>query len=664
MEELQHQLLADAAEILKTLAADISELRVARWQGPHRRELAARIFRHVHTLKGTASSLEIESIAGIAHEFEAVLDGLRLGRVELTNDLLNLFEDATEAIAQVLKRTSKKTKSTADSLTKRLADVAATGKQRAYIADSLRSALPPDIARALSEYDLQHAREAVREGAHLFIVTARFSIDDFDEGFRQLTKLLGESGEVIATVPGAPLTAEELHFQLFYAAQIITAHTVKRISSLGQIEITKLGIVPGGASTSIEPTTPAVFQVEAQRAASVEVSLRQIENLVSELRDLFRESCNAVLSLAPPSNRDSANTTVESLQRQFSTLEETLIKLRLVPCAEMLERVAARSGRMAARQRGKQVEFEIEGGDVGIDKSLADLIVDPLSHLVQNAITHGIEGRDERVAAGKNATGKIRLQATSKGSRVHISVSDDGRGIDVPRIAAAACAQGIVKASEDLGADQCLRLIFRPGFSTSAEVDEMSGRGIGLEIVDRAMEQAGGEVRLATESGRGTTFVMMLPAALSSVPCVIVRLGQQFYGIASARIGEMRSLGAAELETVEKQNTLEWAGENVPVITMQSLLTQTIGNQRQGSASAVLWQSAGRVADLDNGVGRWALIVDAIIGQHETLVRGLGRHAARWPGVSGAAELWDGNVALVLDVEELIQRHQDIIPAT
>ena len=655
MEELQDQLLADASEIVDTLVADISDLRIARLQGRRRRELAARIFRHVHTLKGTARSLEIESLASVAHEFEAVLDGLRLGRIELTNDLLDLFENATEAIAQALKRTTKKSESAAKSLIKRLADVAATGKKQAFIADSLRSTLPQGIARALSEYDLQHAREAIREGGHLFIVNARFSIDDFDEGFRQLTKLLGESGEVIATVPGASVTADELQFRLLYAAEIIPAHTIRRVSNLGEIDINRLAIVPGPTSKPIEPTTPAVFQVEAQRASSVEVNLSQIENLISELRDLFRESCNAVLSVAPPSNRDSTDTAIAALQRQFSTVEETLIKLRLVPCAEMLERVATRSGRIAARQLGKQVEFEIEGGDVGIDKSLADIVVDPLSHLVNNAITHGIEGHEERVAAGKNATGKIKLQASSKGSRVHISVSDDGRGIDVPRIAAAACAQGIVKTPEDLGADQCLRLIFRPGFSTSVEVDEMSGRGIGLEIVDRAMEQTGGEVRLATESGLGTTFVMMLPAALSLMPCVIVRLGEQSYGIASARVGGMRSLDAVELETVEKQNTLEWAGEILPVIPMRNLLAQATGSGHDRGASAVLWQSAGRVNDLSDGSGRCAIIVDAILGQHETLVRGLGRHAARWAGVFGAAELWDGNVALVLDVDELIK---------
>ncbi len=184
----------------------------------------------------------------------------------------------------------------------------------------------------------------------------------------------------------------------------------------------------------------------------------------------------------------------------------------------------------------------------------------------------------------------------------------------------------------------------------------MSGRGIGLEIVDRAMEQAGGEIRLATEAGKGTTFVMMLPAALSLVPCVIVRLDEQYYGIAAARVAGLRSLGASEIDTIETEHTLEWAGESLPVIPMRNLLAQGTGVRPEGGTSAILWQSAGRATNLTDGSGRCALIVDAIIGQHETLVRGLGRHAAQWAGVSGVAELWDGKVALVLDLEELIER--------
>jgi two-component system, chemotaxis family, sensor kinase CheA len=647
MEELQRQFISDAAEIVEKLTRDVADLRVAHSEGRRRRELAARIFRHVHTLKGTALSLEVKALGRIAHEFEAVLDGVRLGRIDVTDEVLELFEEATELLGRALTKPSPQPgTSNTDLLTGRLAGLAAKSKQQGFIADSLRSTLPADIARALTEYDLQHAREAVREGARLFLVSAQFAVRDCDEGFRQLTRVLGETGEIIATVPAASSEVAEIHFRLLYAAEIVTPAIRKRASTLGQIEIEQLELSgPPQTAGPNQPTTTA-FQFEAQPASSVQVSLREIEGFVCDLRDLFRETSPLIVSAAA----------VPSLQRRFSILEEKLIKLRLVPCSALLERTVIRSGRIAARQLGKQVQFEIEGGDVGIDKSLADIILDPLLHLVGNAITHGIERPEERVAAGKNATGKIKLQASNVGSRVHISVSDDGRGIDVAGIAAIAYEQGIVKRPEELGPDQCLRLIFRPGFSTSTEVSALSGRGIGLEVVDRAMEQAGGEVRLATEAGKGTTFVMMLPFALTVLPCLLVKSADQFYGISSACVRGMRSLTALEMTEVAGENYLDWDGARVPAISLRSLTNQTDEIQTS-KGSALLYQAK---AEANSDHNRYALLVDAIVGRHETLIRGLGRHAARWPGVSGAAELWDGNVALVLDLDELIERHQEL----
>ncbi len=642
MEELQRQFIADTTEIVEKLARDIAELRVARSQGRRRRDLAGRVFRHVHTLKGTALSLEVKAVGRIAHEFETVLEGVRLGRVELSDDVLDVCEDAAYAIGRALTKLFQPAEvSSHETLAARLAEISARTPRHSYIADGLRSALPPDIGRALTEYDLQHAREALREGARLFIVSVRFGIDDFDEGFGHLTKLLGDTGEVIATIPAAS-EAGEIHLRLLYAAEIVTPDIRKHGWSVEQIEIEQLDV-------ELRPHSPAdhvksaLVQFEAQPTSSVQLTLRQIEDLVSDLRKLFREASQMIAS----------DTAVSSLQRRFCVLEDKLIKLRLVPCSELLERTTIRSGRFAARQLGKQVEFEIGNADVGIDKSLSDILVEPLLHLVGNAITHGIESPQERIAAGKNARGKVKLQATSRGSRVHISVSDDGRGIDVPRIATVAYEQGIVKRPEDLGPDQCLRLIFRPGFSTSTNLSEMSGRGIGLEVVDRAMEQAGGEVRLATEPGKGTTFVMMFPAALCVMPCVLAKSGDEFYGIASSGINEVRSLSASETQIMAHEKVLDWEGARVPVISLRQLTRQSDAAVDLG-ATVMLWQSTPPATSSDKIAGKCALLVDTIVGAQDILIRGLGRHASRWPGVSGAAELWDGNVALVLDIDELI----------
>lgn len=655
MSEEQGQFIADAREIVDRLDRDLEQLRAVRSRGRQRRQLAARIFRRVHTLKGSAGSLGLQSVSRIAHECEGVLDGMRLGRIEITDDVLDAFEDASDAIARALEAwSSNRTDPIADAVIERLHALAAKSKTQGTIASGLRSALPAEIARALSEYDLQHAREAIREGARLFIVSAGFALESFDEQFRELSKLLGQSGEIIATVPGEPATAEEINFRLLYAAELVSHETRRQATTLGRIELDELKIAESAADATTFPDTPQSISPTSLlpgESASVRVELAALDQLISETSELFRDTNNALETLSGSANKRAVDAAASRLRRRFVELEERLIKLRLVPCAELFERTAARAGRITARQLGKRVEFEIEGGKVGIDKSLAEAIAEPLLHLVRNAVGHGIESPETRTAAGKKATGTVRLAAFVEGNHVHITVTDDGRGIDLDRIANCATEHGIAGNGEGWSMDQCLRLIFRPGFSTASEVSELSGRGIGLDIVDRAMEQTGGEVRVATEAGVGTSFVMILPAALALVDCVIVRSDGQFYGIRSARVVDHRSLEAPEMEKIGSSNTIDWKGAELPVLSLRRLLSQAEDEDGQSGRSLIVCQAGtNRSAPTD----RFAVIVDSISGKQETLVRGLGRHAARWPGVSGAAELWDGNVALVLDVEQLI----------
>lgn len=654
MPEEQSQFVADAREIVERLYRDLEQLRTARSQGPKRRELAARIFRRVHTLKGSAGSLGLPSVSQIAHEFEDVLDGVRLGRIEITDSVLDAFEDAADAIARDLQSAPKETNETnetndsgAAKVIKRLNALAATSKQQGTIANSLRSALPPELARSLSEYDLQHTREAVREGAQLFIVSAGFAIGTFDQKFRDLTRLLGQSGEIISTVPGESATADEINFRLLYASELVSNDVLRQAETLGRIELNELKIDSSAAGANALPgASPlragATNEGDTGESTSVRVDMKQIDELISNAGELFRHTTDALLSLGAASNKQAVDTVNVHLRQWFIELEERLIKLRLVPAGEILERAAARAGRIAARQLGKQVEFEIAGGDVGIDKSLADTIADPLFHLVRNAVTHGIEAPEERVASGKSATGKVKLAAFNEGSRIHITVTDDGRGIDWDRIAAAAAEHGIANSGLELSPDQCLRLIFRPGFSTAPAVSELSGRGIGLDVVDRAMEPAGGEVRVATERGAGTTFAMIMPATLALVQCLLVQSGDQLYAIESAGVAETRS-------------NVDWRGESLPLLHLRALLGQTVDPEMP--VSVVVWRAPNNAPGPGGKEGnhRYALVVDGIKGQQETLVRSLGRHAARWAGVCGAAELFDGNVALVLDLGELIK---------
>ena len=658
MDEEQSEFVADAREMVEKLYRDLEQLRSARSQGRQRRELAARIFRRVHTLKGSAGSLGLKSVSQIAHDFEGVLDGVRLGRVEINDAVLDLFEDGTDAIARALESgPNEETSPGANAVIRRLAALAAQSKKEGTITSSLRSALPPEVARSLSEYDLQHTREAVREGAKLFVVSAGFAIETFDQNFRELTKLLGQSGEIISTGPGKPPTADEINFRLLYAAELVPGEILRQAEALGRIEISELEIESSAAGAKVSAEAFPGRAPAPDIGETVRVDLRQLDELISGASELFRYTTNALLSLSA-SDKLPFETATKYLRRRFVELEERLLKLRLVPAGEVLGRAAARGGRIAARRLGKQVEFEIIGGDVGIDKSLADTIADPLLHLVRNAVTHGIEAPAEREAAGKSVVGRVKLAAFNEGSRIHVTVSDDGRGIEWDRIVAAAAAHGIASNASDLSTDQCLRLIFRPGFSTASNLSELSGRGIGLDVVDRAMEQAGGEVRVATELGAGTTFAMIMPATLALVQCLLVQSGDQLYAIESSAVSDGKLTDTNQPD--KNGDRVDWQGESLPLLRLSTLLGQS---DVPGTArTMVVWQAqnnGGGVAQRNDGQTRYALVVDSVKGHQETLVRSLGRHAARWAGVCGAAELFDGNVALVLDIEELIKNAQE-----
>ena len=639
MNEEQRLFVADARDIVEKLDRDLELLYTARADGRRRRQLAAQIFRRVHTLKGSAGSFAFKSISRIAHEFEGVLDGVRLGRVQLTDDVLNNFADALDAISDALAESpAEDLTPEPDRVMRRLHALAAESRKRGAIASKLRQALPPDIAQSLSEYDLQHAREAVREGAKLFVVSASFAIDNFDQAFRDLTRLLGETGEVISTVPGAPPTTDEISFRLLYAAEVISAELLRQAKAIGKVSHLELNVTPEGGTDRAQSAitiTAAALQTSIPDVP-VRVELKQVDELISAATDLFRHTTKSVAAVAGHQSPTTERVT-RDLRPRFLEFEERLMKLRLVPVREILERTAARAGRIAARQLGKDVEFEIIGGDVGIEKSLVEVIADPLLHLVRNAITHGIESPDERRAAGKNLTGRVTLAASNHSGRIHITVTDDGRGIDIDRVLAAARDQGI--ASESLSVDQCLRLIFRPGFSTS-ELSDMSGRGIGLDVVDRAMEVAGGEVRVASETGRGTTFAMIVPAGLSMVRCLLVRDGEQVYAIDGTYATEL-SDGVANENDADS-----------PLLQLSELVGH--GNAVHSARKMVRWGTPARPMTKDNGASTYRIAVEEIIARQETLVRSLGRHAPRWPGVCGAAELFNGNVALVLDLQELI----------
>src|ERR1041384_3951295 len=327
MNEEQRLFVADARDVVEKLDRDLELLYGARADGRRRRQLAAQIFRRVHTLKGSAGSFAFKSISRIAHEFEGVLDGVRLGRVQLTDDVLNNFADLLDAITDALAESpAEDLTPESDRVTRRLHALAAESRKRGAIAGKLRQTLPPDIAQSLSEYDLQHAREAVREGAKLFVVSASFAIDNFDQAFRDLTRLLGESGETISTVPGTPLTTDEISFRLLYAAEVISAELLRQANSIGNVSHVELNVRPeDGVTSSADIIASAPLQISIPDVP-VRVELKQVDDLISAATDLFRHTTKSVAAVAGHQSPTTERGT-QDLRPRFLEFEEGAMQL-------------------------------------------------------------------------------------------------------------------------------------------------------------------------------------------------------------------------------------------------------------------------------------------------------------------------------------------------
>jgi two-component system chemotaxis sensor kinase CheA len=575
--------LSELEDKVEEVFATVEELREVAGDGPATRRLLDALFRTVHSLKASATTNGLGNLAAAAHEFENLLYALRTGKSAVDND-------AFQGLGKH-----------ARSLFKSLTD------------DKPSATIPAEIWSTLKEAEKHTLKQSVAEGATLFLVQTRFDVTDFDRQFQSLKDLLSQTGEVISTAPKVdPEQPGKINFRILYARSTRADQTLLELSGIENVRAEEVSVLL---------PQPAAF-VRRHTADSVRVSLEDLDRVISSTHKLFNQTTGAKANAA-------------EIERGLLDLSAELVNLRVVPLESTLQR-ALRAGRSAAVATRKEIDFEIRGQDLLLDRSLAEAIADPLVHLVRNAVDHGIEDSESRTRLSKPGRGKVLVEAASFQGQTRITVTDDGRGIDPEVVAKAAKRLGVVAGDAIVNTEKCIRLLFRAGFSTAPEVSNISGRGIGLDVVETGVESVGGSVRVNSRPGKGSTFEILLPVTFGFQEVVAVTVCGQRYLIDASHVV---SKAAGQ--------------EDVNAVRLSSLLGKPVDDRQGQSSAALLCQVADRSSDQ---IKQTTLIVDEIGETQHALVRGLGSRSSRWFGVSGASELRDGSVSLLLDLPRLILR--------
>ena len=572
MEQSRRQFLSETEELIERVFAGLDKLRELH-SSQQQRELIDEIFRHIHRLKGSAASLGFAGLAEIAHEFEHLLEALRSERLVISDEVLDGCEHATIALSESLTLAAAgvvepSRRDLFESL-RTLAPAPETDpKLEASLAEVL-SHVPIELSQALTEEEKRRIGRRHAEGHSLCVVAISLEMAGLQEHFQTFKEKLAEVGEVISTSPAAdPLRPERVNFQILLASNANIQTLGSNLQRFPNVAITQLGItaapeLPKQSGVTLTST------LSSPAADFIRTDLNDLDRLLSATHELARLTTaaldNAQSALSKNSQTPFASKASE-VRRSFMQLQQDMINLRMVSLGPTLQR-AARAGRAAARAMNKEVEFEIIGADLRLDKLLSDAIADPLVHLVRNAVDHGVEDPASRTAAGKTASGKVTIEAVRIGSRTRLRVIDDGRGINPPTISQAAARLGIREGSEDLDMHRSLRLIFRPGFSTLLTASRVSGRGVGLDIVETAVEQVGGEVRVSSDPGQSSIFEIRLPVTFSLLESMIVSVGENYYCVANSEVVKTDQFPASQV----MNNSLSTTKGALPLVRLRDV---------------------------------------------------------------------------------------------
>lgn len=654
------------------------------------------IFRAAHSLKGMAGTMGYKRMQRLTHDMENVFSEIRNGKMNVTAYLVDtLFQglDALESYLANIQETADEGtddhQDIIDALNNVLKDGLGTEKQDdAKVNDSnvAKEAAPVEESKLLAKYkELKFAdyerhamTKAVQEGQNVFGLTVEIAESCLLKAARAFLvfKALEEIGEIIKSVPDVQ-DIEDEKFDLDFSLVLLTHSSMEEVKAavMGVSEIKDLGIGTVNFETveelgteekvSVKETAEITKKAETKKdkAAgaqgkqsgkpvvnrSVRVDIEKLDvlmNLVSEL--IIAKNGLVSIGASDGENRNDAsfNEQIEYLERVTTNLHESVMKVRMMPIESVVNKFP-RMIRDLNKKLNKKMELFMTGEDTELDRTVIDEIGDPLMHLLRNAADHGLESNEERVAVGKPEVGSIFLNAYQDGNNVVIEVRDDGGGINVEKVRNKAIEKGTItpEQAETMTDQDVIDLLFRPSFSTAEKISDVSGRGVGLDVVKNKIEGLGGDIECRTVLGEGSNFIIRLPLTLAIIQALMVELGNEKYAIALGSIQTIEDIPLNEIKYVQQREVINLRDKVIPLIRLRNVLDVEPSETEPESLTVVIVAKGDKLA---------GLVVDDLIGQQEIVIKSIGKYINNNKIISGATILGDGEVALIIDANALV----------
>ncbi len=631
MDEYKQEFIQEAREYLDTMNQNFIKLEGGDIDAINE------IFRVAHTIKGMAGFMGYKKLEDLCHKLESAMGKVRDGELEVTSDLIDVMLKAVDAVEEMLDKIEEEDSDDID-------------------VDDIISALS-NFVNKKETHEEEKVQETI-EGANIR-VDVYLSKDCVLKSVRAalVVETLSEISEVIGTIPHEDDMDKE-DFDGHFAVFLKSADPAKIEEAMGRIaEVDRFEVSPIEAKEERkeekeerkeekkgkEEKEEQPRKKKEKKLESIRVNISQLDTIMNLVGELVI-SKGRLLQIATEYDIPELKEAVAIMDKSITSLQDEIMQIRMV----RVERVFSKFPRMVrdlARKLGKKVEFIMEGLDTELDRTVLDEISDPLVHLVRNAVDHGIESPEERRAAGKSETGRIRLAAWREKNNIIIELEDDGRGLDVEKIKQKAIERGLITPAEaeTMSEDEIKMLIFAPGFSTKDKATEISGRGVGMDVVKTTVERLGGSVRISSKKGEGTRIRIHLPPTVAIVKSLLVKVGNETYAIPISSVVEALYVTDENWKVIHGNPFLIVRGKLVPAFKLRELFN--VVNGKPEKEVGIIVEKEGE---------KYALIADMIAEQQEIVIKPLTGHLAKIKGFSGVTILGDGRVVPIIDISSLL----------